>query len=92
MATLTVPGPAFDAACPDAGTVTCEEDHCGEEIDRSPAYQCGTVTEIPRDDAHGCGRYFCSPHLQAPDPADCGTPQPQHCGGCLAPHRAPTAA
>lgn len=38
----------------------CEEDGCEEKIDRGLAYLCG---KNPGGDEHGCGGYYCDPHL-----------------------------
>jgi hypothetical protein len=56
---------------------TCDEDGCGENIDRGLAYLCG---EDPGDGGeHGCGGYFCGEHLYGGEPGQCkrcleGTP------------------
>ncbi|MBQ1118456.1 hypothetical protein [Streptomyces sp. C3-3] len=38
----------------------CEKDGCNEKIDRGLGYLCG---KTPGGDEHGCGGYYCDPHL-----------------------------
>lgn len=54
----------------------CEEDDCGEKIDRGLAYLCG---ETPGGDENGCGHYFCAGHLYMP----LDGPNGQYCGTCI---------
>ncbi|MFD9072091.1 hypothetical protein [Streptomyces lasiicapitis] len=43
-----------------AVAATCEEDGCGNRIDRGLSYLCG---KMPGGDEHGCGGYYCENHL-----------------------------
>lgn len=53
---------------------TCDQDGCGERIDRGLGYLCG---DEPGDGGeHGCGRYFCGSHLYSGGPV-------QLCESCL---------
>lgn len=54
----------------------CDQDGCDKEIDRGLAYVCGSMHD---GGEHGCGRYFCYPHLYV-DMS--GTTNEQLCPSC----------